>query len=199
MVLRLKAWESRSPPGRSGTRDNNTKPTQIAPSSHKTTSTQHATHTSTLAGWSSPVARQAHNLKAAGSNPAPATKSQKPLILNMDQRLFAVRTLTDETTPWKPRGSDRRKASGWIRRIGGGNSVVVPSAIAIASCQGLTSVWETPTERTRRPERCVTGQTLAQPPLIAWRTSTDWNRAVKGAAAGHLPQGLVTQVAFAHG
>jgi hypothetical protein len=27
------------------------------------------------AGWSSPVARQAHNLKAAGSNPAPATSS----------------------------------------------------------------------------------------------------------------------------
>jgi hypothetical protein len=27
----------------------------------------------TGAGWSSPVARQAHNLKAAGSNPAPAT------------------------------------------------------------------------------------------------------------------------------
>ena len=27
----------------------------------------------THAGWSSPVARQAHNLKAAGSNPAPAT------------------------------------------------------------------------------------------------------------------------------
>ena len=30
--------------------------------------------TTTHAGWSSPVARQAHNLKAAGSNPAPATK-----------------------------------------------------------------------------------------------------------------------------
>src|SRR5690606_3097405 len=29
------------------------------------------------AGWSSPVARQAHNLKAAGSNPAPATKNTK--------------------------------------------------------------------------------------------------------------------------
>ena len=26
------------------------------------------------AGWSSPVACQAHNLKVAGSNPAPATK-----------------------------------------------------------------------------------------------------------------------------
>ena len=32
-----------------------------------------------IAGWSSPVARQAHNLKAAGSNPAPATNfSQQP-------------------------------------------------------------------------------------------------------------------------
>ncbi len=31
------------------------------------------------AGWSSPVARQAHNLKAAGSNPAPATNdTNKP-------------------------------------------------------------------------------------------------------------------------
>ena len=29
------------------------------------------------AGWSSPVARQAHNLKVAGSNPAPATKNQR--------------------------------------------------------------------------------------------------------------------------
>src|SRR5439155_19602891 len=28
------------------------------------------------AGWSSPVARQAHNLKVVGSNPAPATKSK---------------------------------------------------------------------------------------------------------------------------
>ena len=28
-----------------------------------------------IAGWSSPVARQAHNLKVAGSNPAPATIS----------------------------------------------------------------------------------------------------------------------------
>ena len=29
------------------------------------------------AGWSSPVARQAHNLKVTGSNPVPATKSYK--------------------------------------------------------------------------------------------------------------------------
>jgi hypothetical protein len=32
------------------------------------------------AGWSSPVARQAHNLKVVGSNPTPATK--KPLQIN---------------------------------------------------------------------------------------------------------------------
>jgi hypothetical protein len=31
---------------------------------------------SVSAGWSSPVARQAHNLKVAGSNPAPATKQK---------------------------------------------------------------------------------------------------------------------------
>ena len=35
-----------------------------------------------IAGWSSPVARQAHNLKVAGSNPAPATKHSKQTITN---------------------------------------------------------------------------------------------------------------------
>ena len=32
------------------------------------------------AGWSSPVARQAHNLKVAGSNPAPATNKTRPRL-----------------------------------------------------------------------------------------------------------------------
>jgi hypothetical protein len=31
------------------------------------------------AGWSSPVARQAHNLKVIGSNPIPATKIEKEI------------------------------------------------------------------------------------------------------------------------
>jgi hypothetical protein len=35
------------------------------------------------AGWSSPVARQAHNLKVAGSNPAPATNFN--VIDDLDQ------------------------------------------------------------------------------------------------------------------
>jgi hypothetical protein len=32
------------------------------------------------AGWSSLVARQAHNLKVGGSNPSPATKNEKKII-----------------------------------------------------------------------------------------------------------------------
>ncbi len=54
MVLCLKARESRSPPG----------------------PPIHLTYT-TIAGWSSPVARQAHNLKVIGSNPIPATRFSK--------------------------------------------------------------------------------------------------------------------------
>ena len=42
----------------------------------KTGSTQNATN-NPGAGWSSPVARQAHNLKVTGSNPVPATKKLK--------------------------------------------------------------------------------------------------------------------------
>jgi hypothetical protein len=35
-----------------------------------------AVHIGISAGWSSPVARQAHNLKVIGSNPIPATKKK---------------------------------------------------------------------------------------------------------------------------
>ena len=61
MVLCLKTWESRSPPGL-----------------QSTSILSQAIQSPITAGWSSPVARQAHNLKAAGSNPAPATKSYRP-------------------------------------------------------------------------------------------------------------------------
>ena len=42
------------------------------------------------AGWSSPVARQAHNLKVTGSNPVPATKSQQKPRTVTPAGLFAV-------------------------------------------------------------------------------------------------------------
>src|SRR3954451_3667812 len=70
MVLRLKARESRSPPG-----------LQSRYASHHKTlhSTDHQRpgpqqYVGHDAGWSSPVARQAHNLKVTGSNPVPAPK-----------------------------------------------------------------------------------------------------------------------------
>ena len=44
---------------------------RIAARRHRKTSTHPAR---LAAGWSSPVARQAHNLKVTGSNPVPATK-----------------------------------------------------------------------------------------------------------------------------
>ena len=39
----------------------------------------------TDAGWSSPVARWAHNPKVAGSNPVPATNIRKPLVMITDR------------------------------------------------------------------------------------------------------------------
>ena len=57
MVLGLKPRESRSPPN--------------LVKAHISLNDQ--TITDTDAGWSSPVARQAHNLKVVGSNPTPAT------------------------------------------------------------------------------------------------------------------------------
>ena len=42
------------------------------------------------AGWSSPVARQAHNLKVVGSNPAPATSSDKPQQLSRVAGVFRL-------------------------------------------------------------------------------------------------------------
>ncbi len=58
MILHPKVRESRSPPGPLNPR--------------------HTTPRHTHAGWSSPVARQAHNLKVTGSNPVPATQPNIP-------------------------------------------------------------------------------------------------------------------------
>ncbi len=52
------------------------------------------------AGWSSPVARQAHNLKVVGSNPAPATK-------------FSITNQRVHPSPCRGRDCFRRPASTW--------------------------------------------------------------------------------------
>ena len=96
MVLRLKTWESRSPPDqitREAALKSHRKPqsslsSQTSPPNAgrhlpwhldqgQKRNQRHVPKDNPIgAGWSSPVARQAHNLKVAGSNPAPATKSQ---------------------------------------------------------------------------------------------------------------------------
>jgi hypothetical protein len=65
MVLSLKAWESRSPPG---------PPSACRPRDQTVFSLPPVGWPGCDAGWSSPVARQAHNLKVTGSNPVPATR-----------------------------------------------------------------------------------------------------------------------------
>ena len=81
MVLCLKTRESRSPPGLpNADTPPHSLPTMTrsdppAPASRS----PFATPSEDDAGWSSPVARQAHNLKAAGSNPAPATTNTEAL------------------------------------------------------------------------------------------------------------------------
>ena len=93
MVLRLKTRESRSLPG-----------LLKAINTIFSTKTEHGQKTKTNqtnnAGWSSPVARQAHNLKAAGSNPAPATKqthddAMQPKPLTGDEALKVHAILDD--------------------------------------------------------------------------------------------------------
>ena len=79
MVLLLKQWKSRSSPGFAGGVSKGPfamfqKAAAGMPSGgfcFLRTSVRYVG-----AGWSSPVARQAHNLKVAGSNPAPATNAK---------------------------------------------------------------------------------------------------------------------------
>ena len=67
MVLCLKTWESRSLPGLPRAEEFLFKMLLISGS-------RRGSRFVFGAGWSSPVARQAHNLKVTGSNPVPATR-----------------------------------------------------------------------------------------------------------------------------
>src|SRR5437764_1488082 len=58
------------------------------------------------AGWSSPVARWAHNPKVAGSNPAPATKiPQNPTVRGVLLFSVVVRTIKRLLVPTNPAGT----------------------------------------------------------------------------------------------
>ena len=80
MVLRLKARESRSPPGLPSRSRSRTLQFTISARAAGPPVTRLSFEfrpfayegSGFAAGWSSPVARQAHNLKVTGSNPVPA-------------------------------------------------------------------------------------------------------------------------------
>src|SRR5436190_7524836 len=83
MVILPKQWKSRSSPGFAGG-------VKQDPFTMLQSRCRHAERRLFRlgAGWSSPVARQAHNLKVAGSNPAPAT-NKKPAF----ERAFLLSVL----------------------------------------------------------------------------------------------------------
>ena len=152
MVLCLKARESRSPPG----------PPRSTPHPH---SLDHdRTHHDPCgrnrphqdrgppignpegdAGWSSPVARQAHNLKAAGSNPAPATNTHRHD--SADNAADEPRAQTSglrrvDTTTWDvERGGEARHGPQSVR-----------SLLAAISAASRTAFRVAPTSATPLPE-----------------------------------------------
>ena len=67
----LRRWYCTSRCGRVGRRQARQSPHKLSP--HPLYAGHGQTLGPTIAGWSSPVARQAHNLKVVGSNPTPAT------------------------------------------------------------------------------------------------------------------------------
>ena len=79
MVLLLKQWKSRSPPGFEASACTANNPDTMFNTHHL------------IAGWSSPVARQAHNLKVTGSNPVPATNTDNTTTAqDILRRLFCA-------------------------------------------------------------------------------------------------------------
>ncbi len=85
MVLCLKTRESRSPPGLPSTRRH----TNPIPRHQPIRPTNGPT---SRRGVEQPVARQAHNLKVAGSNPAPATKHTQQHTKNPSHQAPCLRT-----------------------------------------------------------------------------------------------------------
>ena len=92
MVLCLKTWESRSLPGLQNacvfSTTVNFKIARVFTVHFRRTCRINLHDRRVDAGWSSPVARQAHNLKVVSSNLAPATKFQYAVSLRVRRFLF---------------------------------------------------------------------------------------------------------------
>ena len=105
MVLCLKAWKSRTSPGIAAGALNCTHEEITHPPFQKRPVPQRAGRFFIAgsaqkpvhhvgAGWSSPVARQAHNLKVVGSNPTPATNKTPRLVRGFLLVLVSAAVLT---------------------------------------------------------------------------------------------------------
>ena len=102
MVLPLKRWKSRTPPGIvAGGLCKGYNPFTMSKGRphHRGDPFSRlqllAERDGFIAGWSSPVARQAHNLKVVGSNPTPATK----LFNHLDAKSYAPRNVVSALGP----------------------------------------------------------------------------------------------------
>src|SRR5215207_381010 len=105
MVLLLKQWKSRSSPGfAGGARQEPIHDVYKAAGGNAPAAALSFSARTSVddigAGWSSPVARQAHNLKVAGSNPAPATNSLNYLPLTGSPANIAVSVLCPQQSLW---------------------------------------------------------------------------------------------------
>jgi hypothetical protein len=117
-----------------------TSPRRLAPPTHNTHD----------AGWSSPVARQAHNLKVTGSNPVPATKhtqthTPKPSRAHAPRAFacprYTARSLIQATQPRRPSGP-----RDWSQPDPALADTTQPSRAS--RLRGLSLVW--PTRQGRR-------------------------------------------------
>ena len=109
MVLPLKRRKSRTPPGslfRAGKPIHNVR-YPIWPQRRHRSALRFAEPVTrqVVAGWSSPVARQAHNLKVAGSNPAPATNISSGSLVDRPLPQEAGLFCFVLPTPFRGRGS----------------------------------------------------------------------------------------------
>src|SRR5207302_3266888 len=90
-------------------------------------------------GWSSLVARQAHNLKVAGSNPAPATTlpvltQYCVYVLRNDQGKFYV-GLSEDLTRWLEQHNSGR--SRWTKGRGPWTIVWQSEALSLTNARRL--------------------------------------------------------------
>ena len=137
------------------------------------------------AGWSSPVARQAHNLKAAGSNPAPATNSKTIKTFAASQQgpvaIFTSSTRRTET------GHDNRRS-----RLGhaGLYPYIAQSKASIAPHTNTPAVGKRGSKSRVAVEQAAIAPARRPP-------SASWNNETTPAITSPMPIGAIPTAAAA--